>query len=69
MHGNLLKEDIMRPIKTRTYNNFLRVMRLVEAKGYTPQEAEEITRQIFDQYEMNPNGIPVLALVELVRNK
>ena len=53
----------MKAIKNRTYNNFMRVMRLIISKGYTRQTAEEITRRIFDEYETNPAGLPILSKV------
>lgn len=56
----------MRKIRTRTYNNFLLVMREIENKGYTKEEAEEMTRRIFDEYEMNPVGLSVNARVERI---
>ena len=59
----------MRAIKTRTYYNFLRVMRMIEAKGYDAQEAERVTRRIFDQYEAFPQGLSVLALVNMIEER
>ena len=56
----------MRKIKTRTYNNFLLVMTEIENKGYTKAEAEEMTRRIFDEYEINPAGLSVNARVERI---
>lgn len=56
----------MRAIKSRTYHNFLRVMRMIEAKGYDEKESERITRGIFDQYEMYPLGLSVLAMVDMI---
>ena len=53
----------MRTIKNRTYNNFMRIMRLIISKGYTRQTAEEITHRIFDEYEANPAGLPILSKV------
>lgn len=48
-----------KPIKTRTYYNFMRVCRAILGKGYTPETAEEITRRIFDAYEQNSAGLPI----------
>lgn len=53
----------MKAIKTLTYNNFMRVMRLIISKGYTRQTAEEITRRIFDEYKANPAGMPILSKI------
>lgn len=58
----------MRPIKSRTYYNFKRVMKMIEAKGHSKDVAEGITRQIFDEYEANPKGLSVLARVDMIRN-
>jgi len=59
----------MKAIKNKTYYNFMRVLRMMEKKGYDRKTAEELTRQIFDQYESNPAGFPVLALVDRVLTK
>lgn len=56
----------MRPIKTRTYYNFMRVRRMIEQKGYDPDTAGDITRRIFDEYEWNPNGLSVLDRVSRI---
>lgn len=56
----------MRAIKSRTYHNFLRVMRMIEAKGYDEKESERLTRKIFDQYEMYPLGLSILAMVDMI---
>lgn len=57
-----------KPIKTRTYYNFMRVYRAILGKGYTPETAEEITRRIFDAYEQNPALIidNLLSTVEML---
>lgn len=52
----------MRTIKNRTYRNFMIIMNRILDKGYDRQEAEKITRRIFDEYELNPNGLSVNAL-------
>lgn len=57
----------MRPIKTKTYRNFMRVVKLIEAKGYSFDDAVDITRNVFDQYESCPEGLSVLALVDMIR--
>lgn len=56
----------MRPIKTKTYNNFMRVVRMIQSKGYDASEAERMTHRIFDQYESHPNGLSVLRLVDMI---
>ena len=57
-----------RPIKRRTYSNFLKVWQAVQAKGYDPETAADITRNLFDQYEENPEGLPMWSRLELIRN-
>ena len=59
----------MKKIKNRTYHNFLLVMKHIEEKGYTTAEAEEITRRIFDDYEINPEGLSINARVERIITK
>lgn len=56
----------MRPIKNRTYYNFMRVVKLIEAKGYEFQEAATMARRIFDDYEIYPEGLSVLARVDMI---
>lgn len=56
----------MRPIKTKTYNNFMRVVRMIQSKGYDASEAERMTHRIFEQYESYPNGLSVLRLVDMI---
>ena len=55
----------MRPIKKRTYYNFMRVVRMIEAKGYDHETAADITRRIFNNYEFSPDR-PVLDMVAMV---
>lgn len=59
----------MRAIKKKTYYNFMRVMRMIQAKGYDASEAERMTHRIFDQYEAYPDGLSVLALVDMIVTK
>lgn len=58
-----------RPIKTRTYNNFMKVYKMILAKGYSPEESEEITRGIFDDFERQPFGMSILGRVSLIVEK
>lgn len=51
----------MRPIKNKTYHNMMRVIRMIEAKGYGFDTACDIARRIFDEF--NPNGLPILEMV------
>ena len=56
----------MRAIMRKTYYNFMRVMRMLQAKGYDAAEAERMTHRIFDQYESYPDGLSVLAIVDMI---
>lgn len=40
-----------RPIKTRTYNNFIRAVKIIMDKGYDEQTAADIVRKQFDEME------------------
>lgn len=56
----------MREIKNRTYYNFQRVMKVILAKGYEREEAAQIVRNIFDEFEAFPTGMSVLARAEMI---
>ena len=56
----------MREIKNRTYYNFMRVMKVIRAKGYEHEEAAQIVRNIFNEFEACPTGMGVLARAELI---
>ena len=56
----------MRAIKTKTYNNFMRVVRMIQKKGYDFEESVKVTRKIFDQYESYPDGLSVLKMVDMI---
>lgn len=58
-----------RPIKSRTYNNFRKVWEAIQKKGYPAEEAAEITRRIFDDYEQNPAGLPISGRIDLIGNR
>jgi hypothetical protein len=62
------EKKAQRAIKTRTARNLLRVVRLIMAKGYTQETAEELARKIFDEYEQNPAGLSILSRVDMVMN-
>ena len=54
-------------IKNLTYHNFMIVMRKIEKKGYTAQEAEKMTRRIFEEY--NPAGLSIEARIKMILPK
>lgn len=60
------KEDVMRTIRKKTYNNFMYVMNQIQKKGYDFCEAEQMTHRIFDQVESFPEGLSVMRLVEMI---
>lgn len=54
-------------IKNLTYYNFMVVMHKIEKKGYTSQEAEKMTRRIFDEY--TPAGLSIEARINMILPK
>ena len=58
----------MRKIVNLTYNNFMLVMKKIMEKGYGKDEAEKITRHIFEQREAFPEGLSVEALINMVQD-
>lgn len=57
----------MKPIKRKTYYNFMRVVRLIQKKGYDFDTAAHLAHQKFDQYEANPNGLSILTMVDMIK--
>lgn len=55
-------------MKKRTYNNMIKATKLIAAKGYSWQEANEIAIKIFDQAEINNNGMSIEWYIEKVRD-
>jgi len=56
----------MKPIKRKTYYNFMRVVRIIEAKGYDHDVAVRLAHQKFEQFDSNPSGLPILSLVDMI---
>ena len=56
----------MRPIKTKTYYNMMRVIRMIQDKGYDFNTARGLAHRTFDQYEANPHGLPILSMVDMI---
>ena len=56
----------MRPIKTKTYYNMMRVIRMIQDKGYDFNTARDLAHRTFDQYEANPHGLPILSMVDMI---
>ena len=51
-------------MKRKTYNNVLKVSRLIQKKGYGKQESLEMAVNLFDHLKMLSNGMPVEWLIE-----
>lgn len=56
----------MKPIKRKTYHNLMRVVSMIQKKGYDFDTSVRLAHQIFDQYEFNPQGLPILSLVDRI---
>jgi hypothetical protein len=52
-------------MKNRTYRNFLIIFNRIKKKGWNQEEAAEITRNIFDQFEAHPNGLSIEAMAKM----
>ena len=61
-----VKGNIMRQIKKRTYYNFMRVVRMIQNKGYDFDESVRVTERIFDQYESCPSGLSILQMASQI---
>lgn len=55
-----------KPIKSKTYYNFMRVVRMIEAKGYDRETSARLTHNIFDDYEAAPTGLSILDRVDMI---
>ena len=58
----------MKPIKTKTHYNFMRVVRMIQKKGYDFDESVRVAQRIFDQYQYEDNqlGLSVLQMVDQI---
>lgn len=54
----------MRPIKSYTYYNLMRVVRMIEAKGYDFDESVKTAKRIFESW--NPNSLSILSMVDMI---
>lgn len=57
----------MKPIKNLTYHNFMRVAKMISAKGYDEETSYRLAHRIFD--EANPNGMSILDMVDRILPK
>lgn len=55
----------MKQIKRKTYYNLMRIVRMIEAKGYDFDTSVNLAHKVFDNYEANP-GISVLSFVDRI---
>ena len=54
-------------MKKKTYNNVLKAIKMIIAKGYTKEEAETMALKIFDEHE---NGqMPIEFYINKIINK
>ena len=56
-------------MKRRTYNNMLKATKMIVAKGYSWEEANEIAIRCFDNLEANKNGMEVEWYIQKITNK
>ena len=56
----------MKTIKNKTYHNFMYVMKQIQNKGYSFDEAEKMTHRIFNQFEACPEGLSVMQLIGMI---
>lgn len=54
-------------MKRRTYNNMLKATRLIMAKGYDKETANELAMRCFDNAEMAKNGMPIEWWIEKIQ--
>lgn len=55
-------------MKRRTYNNMLKATKLIVAKGYDWNTANEIAMQIFDEMEQCKNEMSVEWFIDRIRS-
>lgn len=54
-------------MKRRTYNNMLKATKMIVAKGYQWDEANEIAIECFSQMEALNNGMPVEWFIDKIQ--
>ena len=55
-------------MKKRTYNNVVKATKMIERKGYSHEEANEIAIQIFDESERQKNSMSIEWYIDKIRN-
>lgn len=56
-------------MKRRTYNNMVKATQIIEGKGYSRTEANEIAIQCFDNLEQSKNGMSVEFFINMIASK
>ena len=54
-------------LKKKTYNNVLKAIKMIIAKGYTKEEAETMALKIFDEHENEQ--MPIEFYINKIINK
>ena len=56
-------------MKNMTYHNLMIVIRKIQQKGWSFEEAEKSARRIFAQYEAYPMGLSINAQIDQLMTK
>lgn len=56
-------------MKRKTYNNVLKAIKLVQAKGYDRETARRLALQCFENAEANNNVMPVEWYIDKILTK
>jgi hypothetical protein len=56
-------------MKNMTYHNLMIVIRKIQQKGWSFEEAEKSARRIFAQYEAWPMGLSINAQIDQLMTK
>lgn len=56
-------------MKRKTYNNMIKATQIIEKKGYTHTEANEIAMKCFDNMEQSKNGMSVEFFINQIASK
>lgn len=56
-------------MQKRTYNNVMKAIKMIQAKGYDFNEASEIALKCFDNHEQYNNGMSVEWFINQIATK
>ena len=59
----------MKRMKNLTYRNLMAVIKKIEAKGYSFEEAERMARRIFEDFKAQPLGLSIESRVDMILTK